>query len=429
MSDFMEIFDKYKEEGKLKSEQFQYWNKFLEEIIPILRDLTRSHQEGNWKLHLSAVHRSLSLFFAFDRTNYCHWVPLYYEDCIALEKNFPAIYASFLQGGFVVRQTLKCGSGVSMDQALEKEYNKPAKGKGGIIGISCRKEAVAQWNIIKHEKSKFTKHLRELCCMNEDNEYTVHHEFSQALTEADEECVEQIVTYIAERNNPFDTSITTNVTNIVTEKEVNKETSSFLINCIKKSEENYNEFRQARLIGKTKKIMDPITKVRKIRKHFEPNKKIDIKKETIMAIRNIDYARFQNYNISDLLCYELTSTSFFLTQDDGYLRKSEKSELTTEIEKKLETPPSLDVPKGNNMPSMVAIDFMAYARKIPVAKLKLKTFGEFLVHLWQTFCFLSRNCSRMDIIFDLYLDQSIKEYERNCRNKSDGIVTAINRMD
>ena len=63
-----------------------------------------------------------------------------------------------------------------MDQALEKEYNKPAKGQGGIIGISRRKEAVAQWNIIKHEKSKFTKHFRELCCLNEDNEYTVYHE-------------------------------------------------------------------------------------------------------------------------------------------------------------------------------------------------------------------------------------------------------------
>ena len=82
----------------------------------------------------------------------------------------------------------------------------------------------------------------------------MHHEFSQTLTEADEECIEQIVTYIAERNSPFDTAITTKVTNIVTWKEVNKETSSFLINC----------------------------------------KKIDIKKETIMAIRNIDYARLQN---------------------------------------------------------------------------------------------------------------------------------------
>ena len=401
---------------------------FLEEIIPVLRGLTRSHREENWKLHLSAVRRSLSLFFAFDRTNYCRWVPLYYEDCIALEKNFPAIYASFVQGGFVVRQTLKCGSGVPMDQALGKEYDKPAKGQGGIICISRRKEAVAQWNIIKHEKSKFTKHLRELCCLNKDNEYTVHHEFSQTLTEGDEEYVEQIVTYTAERNNPFDTSITTKVTNIVTGKEVNKETSSFFINCIKKGEENYKEFRQARLIDKTEKIMDPTTKVLKIRKHSEPKKKIDIKKETIMAIRNIDYARLRNYSISDLLCYELTSASFFLTQDDGYLRKSEKSELTRQIEKKLETPPSLDVPKFNT-PSMVAIDFMAYARKIPVAKLKLKTFGKFVMHLWQTVCFLSKNCSRMDIISDLYLDQSMKEYKLNRQNKSDGIVTAIDRMD
>ena len=117
---------------------------------------------------------------------------------------------------------------------------------------------------------------------------------SQTLTEADEECIQQIVTYIAERNNPFDTAITTKVTNIVTWKEVNKETSSFLINCIRKGEENYNEFRQARLIDKTRKLMDPITKVRKIRKHSAPNKKIDIKKETIMAIRNIDYARLRN---------------------------------------------------------------------------------------------------------------------------------------
>ena len=142
----------------------------------------------------------------------------------------------------------------------------------------------------KHEKSKFTKHFRELCCLNEDIEYTVHHEFSQTLTEADEECVEEIVTNIAERNNPFDTSITTEVTNIVTGKEVNKETS-FLINCMKEGEENYNKFRQARLIDKTKKIIDPFTKVRKIRKHSSPNKKIDIRKETIMAIRYIDYAR------------------------------------------------------------------------------------------------------------------------------------------
>ena len=98
-----------------------------------------------------------------------------------------------------------------MDQALEKEYSEPAKGQGSIIDILRRKEAVAQWNTIRHEKAKFTKHLRELCCLNEDNEYIVHHEFSQTLIEADEESVKQIVTHMAERNNPFDTLITTKI--------------------------------------------------------------------------------------------------------------------------------------------------------------------------------------------------------------------------
>ena len=76
-----------------------------------------------------------------------------------------------------------------MDQALEKEYNKPAKGQGGIIGFSHRKEAVAQWNIIKHEKARFAKHLWEVCCLTVEDEYSLHHEFSVTLTEADEKCI------------------------------------------------------------------------------------------------------------------------------------------------------------------------------------------------------------------------------------------------
>ena len=64
-----------------------------------------------------------------------------------------------------------------------------------------------------------------------------------------------------------------------------------------------------------------------------------------------------------------------------------------------------------------------------MSKLKLKTFGDFVKHLWQTFSHLSRGCSRLDIIFDLYIEQSIKEHERERRSKTDGINTEINRRD
>ena len=78
---------------------------------------------------------------------------------------------------------------------------------------------------------------------------------------------------------------------------------------------------------------------------------------------------------------------------------------------------------------MVVIDFMAYARKVVVLMLKLITFGDFVRHLWQSFFYISRGCSRMDIIFNLYIEQSIIEHEREQRNQTDGIKTAINRLD
>ena len=93
--DFRSKLSKYIEDGML-STQFLYWNNFLMDIYPILRDLTRSHREGNWDLHLSAIWRALLLFFVFDRTNYCQWVPLYYEDCLKLQNEFPALL-SFIQ--------------------------------------------------------------------------------------------------------------------------------------------------------------------------------------------------------------------------------------------------------------------------------------------------------------------------------------------
>ena len=49
-----------------------------------------------------------------------------------------------------------------MDKALEKAYHKLAKSQSGINGISHGKEAVAKWNIINKDKSKFATFLYKL---------------------------------------------------------------------------------------------------------------------------------------------------------------------------------------------------------------------------------------------------------------------------
>ena len=85
-----------------------------------LRDLTRSFREADWLLHISPVNRAIDLCFSFDRINYKRWLPMYYEDCLALPRRFPKMYNSFLMGDFVLRHTSRKGSAVPMDQALEK---------------------------------------------------------------------------------------------------------------------------------------------------------------------------------------------------------------------------------------------------------------------------------------------------------------------
>ena len=57
--------------------------------------------------------------------------------------------------------TLRHGSAVGFDMALEKCYNNPAKVAGGIIGITRQKEAVALWNLLKHEKDLRVAQLLE----------------------------------------------------------------------------------------------------------------------------------------------------------------------------------------------------------------------------------------------------------------------------
>ncbi|KAG1651294.1 hypothetical protein GQR58_027289 [Nymphon striatum] len=72
---------------------------------------------------------------------------------------------------------------------------------------------------------------------------------------------------------------------------------------------------------------------------------------------------------------------------------------------------------------------MAYARKVAVKKLKLKTFGDMAAQLWKTFSAMASTCKRIDVVFDVYEAGSIIDFERLRRSTVDPIEVSINRSD
>ena len=52
--------------------------------------------------------------------------------------------------------------------------------------------------------------------------------------------------------------------------------------------------------------------------------------------------------------------------------------------------------------AILVLHFMAYARKVPVKKAKLKTYRDMAKHLWNTYTKLPSDYARIDIIFDLH---------------------------
>ncbi len=71
----------------------------------------------------------------------------------------------------------------------------------------------------------------------------------------------------------------------------------------------------------------------------------------------------RGFTVEELLQYEITNSAFFLIDKDGYLRKSVKSQLGTEL---LKLCPLVEKKGAETSPHThaIVIDFMAFVRKV-----------------------------------------------------------------
>lgn len=420
-SGIQSAFDAYLDERAALSQSFKYWKTYMSDLFPVIRDLTNSLRSGDWGLYLSALERAVSLFFFFGRTNYCRWTPLFLQDCYQLKESFPLLYESYNNGGFVVNTT-KQGSGVPFDQALEQHYNRPAKVSGGIIGVTRKKDAVALWAIIKHKKDQYVDYLK---VKDEDQgELSLHHDFNPHAVTSIVTMVGELKEYLLKVCNPLKDQA--KLKNVITGEVVTDVDVSKLVSCMKEGDTAYTKFVDDRMKNRSLSIHSTINRIKYTclkKTSSTVEVKADVKGETIKALMFIEYGCHRGFTMDELLQHELTNSAFFLVDRDGFLRKSVKSQLGTEL---LKLCPLVDKrgPETSPPTHAMVIDFMALVRKVPLKKLDppVKTFHDFATTLMSMITNASQNSDEIHVVFDTYREDSIKNTERSRRGRNKEMI-------
>ena len=156
-------------------------------------------------------------------------------------------------------------------------------------------------------------------------------------------------------------------------------------------------------------------------------KEYDLAKETVRFLRHIEYARLRDFDLKIFMGSEISPICFYLTKR-GLIRKPNKSELIIELRSMITKNIPMHLLPTDHHRNMI-IDFMAYTRKVSIEKQNLKTCNDFFINLWSTFSLLFKSCNRVDIVFDVYKENSIKASERRQRTTGEGKEITISGFD
>ena len=257
-----------------------------------------------------------------------------------------------------------------------------------------------------------------------DHHSVYHHsDLNKPRIAKDEADVNSIIDML--QNNwvsPFDTSVK-DLVSLSTAAAPNAEISKDLLNAKERGEAAYTIFKTERLENNYQKFHGKMTKMNL--KSFSDlkkkgrNVKIHGKETILRADRNlfsnmIIAAQSRKLNMREVLCHPLGPLPWSLATPEGHPRKTSKSILGSELAKNVPEAETLPLPRA------CIIDGIAIVNKIQGDK---KTFQEISDSVLALVLKEGKECKRIDVVFDVYRDVSIKNVERSARAKEEEVPT------
>ncbi|KAK3097137.1 hypothetical protein FSP39_006702 [Pinctada imbricata] len=334
------MIDEFRTWGCSTSPTFQYWDMLIQ-AIQVMLSFIRAEREGTWSLHLKAVADMIPYFFVTNRTNYCRWTPVYLLDMISLPDE---VRTSFNEGKFAIRQIPGFFNGIWSDMATEKTVIKDMKGVGGIVGMTQNKSALLRWSMTKHTPAAYSRSLQDRTSCGVQSSQVPHQEVSPASMKRDEEHVQQLLMHFEQNmTDPFEVEKHPPcLLNVSSGMLASKEVQESLLTALNQGYAMLVDFLQRSFDSNTSgSFYKPIPKSKlksfatmscKARSDTTKGSAGHVNPEILFRRALLLSHVRPDVSLETVLSYPVGPVPISLFHEDGSIRKTNKSELATQLE-------------------------------------------------------------------------------------------------
>ncbi|KAK3921529.1 Chromosome-associated kinesin KIF4 [Frankliniella fusca] len=400
-----EAFETWIKESAAQSPTFKYWLLVLRLELLLLK-FVRSVREANFSIFVECIAAMLPWFFSSGHHLYARWLTVHALDLLSLEKTSPEVFRRFSNGAFVVRKTTNPFSCLGVDHAHEQN-NADVKSKGGAIGVTQDPSALRRWTLAGPEVTRLVTEFEQ----QTDKKPARHQEHYPRFQKRFLECCAALKASFGQGENPF--MVQDKLITLDTRIEIDNKGVVALNELEKKGHSLLKEFIKKRLESKETPFFDTVKKEKieifTFKKPVKNSKVKDLKCDVqlfsrlfiVSLSRSLDLKKF--FEHENQACPPSLSTV-------GNLHTGQKAQLVSILEKLVatETPPQ-------------TCDGILYDGPAVVRMMKpregtgsFQEFSEQITNYCSTQA-LKMNCSRVDIVWDQYHEDSLKATTRQSR--------------
>ena len=387
-----------------------FWSTALELELLVL-EFVRSIREGNFSMYVESLAKLVPWMFDLDQIHYARWLPIHIRDLVNLKERHPSVFAEFEQGKFVVQKSQHLFSKIALDHNHEQE-NEMIKGDVGAVGLTESPAALRRWMVAGPEIARAGNEFESAYEVRKPAN-TCHHEQVSSVQKAFAKDVQNLIEVIDEMGNPFREE-STDLLVLDTKVIVPKSVVEAVLAAKEKGQSMYDTYVEERLTKRSKAITDTI-RLCNLPLFGTQEKRPSSKTSNVLANLKSDCRLFSRLyiacqaregNLEEFFKHENSSSPPALSCN-GKMRTGQKSELIAcvEVNTTLERP-SVDV---------VVLDGAAIVNMLSPGK--CKTFKEYAETVFIPFVisYRAQNVKRIDLVWDRYLENSLKRGTRDTR--------------